>query len=529
MTEAPPEGFPALPPGSLEAWAQETPLATAISDRRRSVDWATWNDRANRLADALEQRLGLAPGDRAAVRLHNRVEWFEVGSALAKLGAAPVAVGTRLEADEVVYIVGHSKARIFITDDPAMARAALSSDQCDLRGTVLVADDGMNGAATAGGVDFEQLIRAGRPHPRLAGPPIGAKNISYTSGTTGRPKGAVRLYSPEQLQALGTLVAKMNAKLRLGPDEKHLVVAPLYHAAPSFCAQQASRAGGHLVLHERFDAEAALEELGRGVTSSFMVPTMVRRILTLPEELRRKTDLSSLRALILGGAPFPAEMRAPAQEVFGEVLFDLYGSTETGFATMLEPADQVPKAKSVGRPLDGVDVLILDEEHRPVARGERGVLFFRSPMQVDGYYGNETATAESEHQGHFTAGDVAYEDDEGFLYIVDRIKDMILVGGANIYPAEIEQVLRTHPAVADATVFGIPHDDLGEEIKAVVELNPGATVEPGELIAHCDGRLAKNKWPRSIDFLAELPRNPTGKILKRELRAPYWAGRDRAI
>lgn len=513
-----------MPPGSLESWALETPLATALSDQRRSVDWATWNERANRLANALEHQLGLAAGSRVAVRLRNRVEWFEVGSALAKLGAAPVPVGTRLTADEVAYIVGHSGAQLFVTDDPETARAAYSFRDDTLRATILV-----GGSAPDGVLDFEELIHTGRPVSRVAGPPIGAKNISYTSGTTGRPKGAVRSYTPQQLQALGAIVATINARLRLGRDEKHLVVAPLYHAAPSFCAQQASRAGGHLVLHERFDAEAALKEMGRGVTSTFMVPTMVRRVLALPEERLRTTDLSSLRALILGGAPFPAEMRAPAQEVLGEVLLDMYGSTETGFATMLEPADQVRKAASVGRALDGVDVLLLDEEHRPVAQGERGVLFIRSPMQVNGYHADEEATAESAHQGYFTAGDVAYQDDEGFLYIVDRIKDMILVGGANIYPAEIEQVLRTHPAVTDAAVFGVPNEDLGEEIKAIVELAPGMTAEPGELLAHCGERLAKNKWPRSIDFLAELPRNPTGKVLKRELRAPWWEGRERAI
>lgn len=513
-----------MPPGSLESWALETPLATAVSDQRRSVDWATWNERANRLANALEHELGLAAGSRVAVRLRNRVEWFEVGSALAKLGAAPVPVGTRLTADEVAYITSHSGAQLFVTDDPETARAPSSFQDHALRATILVGGDAPDSA-----LNLEELIRAGQSVPRVAGPPIGAKNISYTSGTTGRPKGAVRSYTPQQLQALGAIVAAINARLRLGRDEKHLVVAPLYHAAPSFCAQQASRAGGHLVLHERFDAEAALKEMGRGVTSTFMVPTMVRRILALPEERLRTTDLSSLRALILGGAPFPAEMRAPAQELLGEVLFDMYGSTETGFATMLEPADQVRKAASVGRALDGVDVLLLDEEHRPVAQGERGVLFIRSPMQVNGYHADEEATAESAHQGYFTAGDVAYQDDEGFLYIVDRIKDMILVGGANIYPAEIEQILRAHPAVTDAAVFGIPNEDLGEEIKAIVELAPGETAEPGELIAHCGERLAKNKWPRSIDFLAELPRNPTGKILKRELRAPYWADRERSI
>lgn len=529
MTEAPPAGPPALPPGSLEAWAHETPLATALSDRRRSVDRATWNDRANRLANALEQELGLAAGSRVAVRLRNRVEWFETGSALAKLGAAPVPVGTRLTADEVAYIVGHSGAQLFATDDPEMAEAAASFRDNALRATILVGGDEAASTPSDGVLNLEELIHTGRPVPKVAGPPIGAKNISYTSGTTGRPKGAVRSYTPQQLQALGAIVATINSKLRLGRDEKHLVVAPLYHAAPSFCAQQASRAGGHLVLHERFDAEATLKEMGRGVTSTFMVPTMVRRILALPEERLRTTDLSSLRALILGGAPFPAEMRAPAQEVLGEVLFDMYGSTETGFATMLEPADQVRKAASVGRPIDGVDVLLLDEEHRPVAQGERGVLFIRSPMQVNGYHADEEATAESAHQGYFTAGDVAWQDDEGFLYVVDRIKDMILVGGANVYPAEIEQVLRTHPAVADAAVFGVPNEDLGEEIKAIVELVPGALAEAEELIAHCGERLAKNKWPRSIDFLAELPRNPTGKVLKRELRAPFWADRERAI
>jgi long-chain acyl-CoA synthetase len=297
----------------------------------------------------------------------------------------------------------------------------------------------------------------------------------------------------------------------------------MYHAAPPAYSQFALSVGGSVLIHDQFDPEAVLDAFSSGVTSAFMVPTMLQRILALPEDVLARADLQSVRSIISGGAPFPAPLRRASIGYFGEVIFDLYGSTETGLVTCLEPADQLRKPGSVGRPLDHVDIMFLDENDRPVAEGERGVIFTRCPMQIKGYHGNDEATAECRRGDFITAGDVGYRDKEGFIYVVDRVKDMIIAGGVNIYPAEIEAVIREHPAVFDVAVFGIPHPDMGEEAKAVVQLRDGTVAAAEEILEFCADRLAKYKWPRSVDFTEELPRNPSGKILKRQLRAPYWS------
>ncbi len=507
------------PTATFEALAQEDPTAPAVSDASRSIDRATWNERATRLANGLEAELGLRPGDRVAIRLHNCVEWFEITFALGKLGVTHVPVGTQLAADEVRYILDDSESRALITDDPQLAAECAKG----LSGTVIVGD-----SPNEGQLDFESLIDRASDEARK---PVAAPSatLAYTSGTTGRPKGALRESKPENAAAVGAYMRNLTSVLNMGPGERHLIVAPLYHAAPPAYAQTALLLGGSVIIRDRFDAAATVEALRDDITSTFMVPTMIQRILALPAEARGTAGFPSLHAIIAGGAPFPRELREPATAYFGEVLYDFYGSTETGLATVLLPEDQVSRPDSVGRVLEGVDIRFYDEAGNQVPDGERGEMFIGSPMLVTGYRGNDEATAEATRDGFFSVGDVGYRDSEGFVYVVDRVKDMIISGGVNIYPAEIEVVLRSHPAVYDAAVVGVPHDDLGEEVTAIVELAPDQSATGDAIIGYCSDRLARNKIPRSVDFIDELPRNPSGKILKRDLRAPYWEGHDRSI
>jgi long-chain acyl-CoA synthetase len=280
----------------------------------------------------------------------------------------------------------------------------------------------------------------------------------------------------------------------------------------------------------KFDAEESLRWIERyGITVSFMVPTMLNRIVNLPPEVRARYDLSSMRIISKGASVCPVELKRRVKELFGPCLYESYGSTETGLVTLLTPEDQQRRADSCGRLLDGVDVRIVDDDGRVLPRGAVGQIFIRSPMMITAYLGEGALGEDVAQDGYFTAGDVGRLDDEGFLYIMDRKKDMIISGGVNIYPAEIETVLREHPAVLDAAVFGVPNSDWGEEVKAVCEPLPGRPVTEPELLAFVAERLADFKRPRTIEFVEELPRNAAGKVLKRELRRPYWADAGRVI
>jgi long-chain acyl-CoA synthetase len=266
------------------------------------------------------------------------------------------------------------------------------------------------------------------------------------------------------------------------------------------------------------------------ITTTFMVPTMLNRIAGLPAETRGRYDLSSLRVIMTGAAPFPVAVKERVIEALGErCLYEMYGATELGIVTILEPRDQLRKAGSCGRLLKGVSVRLLAEDGREVAPGEVGEVYVRSPALVAGYLRDERATDASIDEGYFTVGDAGYLDDEGFLFIVDRLKDMVISGGVNVYPAEIEEVLHEHPAVFEAAVIGVPDPDWGEQLKAIVQLRGDAMATPDELIGFCHTRLAGFMRPRSVDFVEELPRNAAGKVLKRELREPYWAETGRRI
>lgn len=494
-------------PGSLEHLADTRGDEVALADGERILTRAQWDRRASALARGLAAEHAIGPGDRVAVKMHNRCEYFELTFALAKLGATPVAVGFRLAPDEVTYILGDSEARTLITDDPAL--------------------DGLHL-----GEEYEALLeRHAQGERPLSGTNPAAASIVYTSGTTGRPKGAVREFDAQKMAALGELLGAMLAKLRFEPGGVHLMVCPNYHAAPPFYASFTLALGGRVVIQPRFDAERALALIAaERVTTTFMVPTMLNRIASLPDEVKGRHDTSSLRAVVSGGAPFPAALKEPVIALLGDdVLFDMYGSTETGNVTLLEPPDHARKPGSVGRPLPGVKLRVLGADGNELPAGERGEIYIKSPLTVDGYHGNAEATAASIRDGYFTVGDIGYLDEDGYLYIVDRVKDMIIAGGVNIFPAEIEEVLREHPGVFDAAVIGLPDDDLGERAHAVIQAREGQSVSDEELLALCESRLAKYKWPRSFERVDELPRNPFGKVLKKDLRAPHWQATGREI
>ena len=516
-------------PRALAPRAADEIDVPALADYRTRLSWAQWDEQASRLASALAHDLGLRAGDRAAIRLGNRVEWFVITSALTKLGAVAVSVGARLTDEEVRRVVEHSGARALFLDDPALAAAAapwIGEDGSAGLGW-LVDVDGASPQALA----LDGLLARYTDGAELAPAVLLPSSIHYTSGTTGQPKGVVRTLPEEELAAFGELLGDLIGTMGLRDDDRHLVCAPLYHAGGSFGAQVTQIAGGSVVIMDHFDPRAVLAAIERErITTTFMVPTMLNRIASQPAATRGQYDLSSLRVIMTGAAPFPAALKERVIEALGEeCLYEMYGATELGIVTILEPRDQLRKVGSCGRLLKGVSVRLLGEDGCEVAPGDVGEVYVRSPALVVGYLRDENATRASMDEGYFTVGDAGYLDDEGFLHIVDRLKDMVISGGVNVYPAEVEEVLHEHPSVFDAAVIGVPDPDWGEQLKGIVQVRGDATVTEEELIEFCRTRLADFKRPRSVDFVEELPCNAAGKVLKRELREPYWAETGRRI
>src|SRR2546430_790363 len=368
---------------------------------------------------------------------------------------------------------------------------------------------------------------AGRRAPGARAPPaedpmqaLGG-SIIYTGGTTGRPKGALR-GSVDPAVIRGFVEA-----FGLAEPHVHLVAGPLYHSAPGGFAQFAHFFGGAVVLMQKFDPEDALRTIERHrCTSTFMAPTLVKRIVDLPERVRARYDVSSMRVLVVAAAPCPMRVKEQALAYFGPVLWEFYGSTELSINTILRPEDVLRKPGSCGRAAPGVELAILDDEGRPVAPGTAGELYVRRfAGMFDGYYKDSASTREVQRGEWVTVGDVAWMDDEGFVFICDRKRDMIISGGVNIYPAEIEDVLHRHPAIDDVAVFGVPDDDWRERVHAAIQLRAGHQATEAELMEFCRAHIADYKVPREVSLHAPLPRDPTGKLLKRVLRDPYWAGR----
>ena len=458
--------------------------------------------------------------------LHNCHQILEVGQAAAKTGMVTVPINYRLRGREIQYIVDNSDARALIVGAEFLPE--LAPILGELGGIV---DGGFLAVGAASPPapfrDYEAATAA-QPTADPAEPaPPGINSMIYTSGTTGRPKG---VYRPGGIDPMMILAVVQGFGLRMG-EEVHIVPAPLYHSAPSLGATLTIALGGTLVVMDKFDPERflALTERER-VTSSFVVPTIVKRILALPDDVKRRYDRSSLRSLIVGAAPFPLETKKAAIDYFGDCLYEYYGSTDAGLNTILPPADQRTRPASCGKPVGGSDIKILDDEGKDLATGEVGNIYVTNTLvKAMSYYKDPEKTREAFRGDYMTVGDMGYLDADGYLYIVDRKTDMVIAAGVNIYPAEIEETLHEHPAVLDVAVIGVPNEEWGEELKAIVQLRPGAAATADDLIDFCRERLADYKRPRSVDFVDEVPRNPSGKLLKREIRAPYWEGRTRRV
>jgi acyl-CoA synthetase (AMP-forming)/AMP-acid ligase II len=350
---------------------------------------------------------------------------------------------------------------------------------------------------------------------------LGASMI-YTSGTTGNPKGAWRPHGVDIANVLQVI-----ATFELTQSDVHLMCGPGYHSGVAFFSALHQILGSTVVLQPKFEAEQALDEIERHrATTTFMAPTLLKRL--VDAQAGRPRDLSSLRAVILGAAPCPFALKVRAEEVFGKVLWEFYGATETGINTVLRPEDQLRKPGSCGTALPGQEIRLLRSDGAEAAIGEPGELMVRSSWLAE-YFNRPDATNESLREGFFSVGDIAYRDDEGYYFICDRKIDMIISGGVNVYPAEVEAVLHSHPAVMDAAVIGVPDEEWGEAVKAVIQVRPETTLTADDLNAFCASRLAGHKKPRSYDFVGELPRDAAGKLLKRKLRESYWADAGRTI
>jgi acyl-CoA synthetase (AMP-forming)/AMP-acid ligase II len=311
------------------------------------------------------------------------------------------------------------------------------------------------------------------------------------------------------------------------PAHVHLVAGPLYHSAPGGFATYAHLCGQTVVVMPKFEPEAALDAIQRHrCSTTFMAPTLLKRIVDLPAAVRARYDVSSMRSIVMAAAPCPMRVKEQVLEYFGPVLYEFYGSTELGINTILPPEDMLRKPGACGRAAPGVEIAILDDDGRPAPPWQPGELYVRRyPGVFDEYYKNPDATRDTQRGDLLTVGDVAYVDDEGFVYICDRKRDMIISGGVNIYPAEIEDALHRHPKVQDVAVFGVPDEEWGERVHAALELHPGETLTADEVRSFCRQHLADYKVPREISIHERLPRDSAGKLVKRVLREPYWAGR----
>jgi acyl-CoA synthetase (AMP-forming)/AMP-acid ligase II len=500
--------------GHAEAFGAKP--AVILGDR--TVEFAALDRRANQVAHAFAS-LGCEPGDRVAVMSFNSIETFELAAGLRRAGLVIVPVNYRLRGPEIAHVVNDSGARAVVAG-PEQVGAVESAAPEFAHGPHRLA---VGDRIPPGWLGYGDLVGGAPDGPAGEGASGGlGPSMIYTSGTTGHPKGAWR---PNGVNLEN--VIQIITIFELGQADVHLTCGPGYHSAVAFFTALHSLLGATVVLQPKFDAAGALDLVERHrVTTTFMAPTLLQRL--ADEQELRPRDVFSLRALVLGAAPCPHGLKVRAQRVLGEVLWEFYGATETGINTVLRPEDQLRKPGSCGTAVPGQEIRLVAADGSEAAVGEPGELMVRNSWLAE-YYGRPDATGGSLHGGFFSVGDIAYRDADGYYFICDRLVDMIISGGANIYPAEVEAVLHAHPAVTDVAVIGIPDDRWGESVKAVVQLRARASATEAELIRFCAVRLASYKKPRSIDFVDELPRDAAGKLLKRAIRDPHWAATTRRI
>jgi len=489
-----------------------------------TVTYRQLDRQSNRIAQ-LFRSLGLKAGDHIALFLENHVRFFEICWGAQRAGLIYTPISSRLTAAEVAYIVEDCGAQLFITSKYLAGKAAeLVSEMPRVSRRYMI--DG----TIAGYDSWEQAVAAQQATP--IADQIAGHDMLYSSGTTGRPKGVKPVVAPQPIDADNPLLAITSKLYGMGPDTIYLSPAPLYHAAPLRFNMSVMRLGGTSLLMEHFDAEQFLELVEEHrVTHSQLVPTMFVRFLKLPDEVRLRYDMSSLRCAIHAAAPCPIPTKEKMIEWWGPIVWEYYGGTESNGLTMCNSAEWLAHKGTVGKAIVG-KLKIVGEDGEELPAGEPGTVYFADGRPFE-YHNDPKKTAESRHpNGWTTLGDVGYVDQDGFLHLTDRKAFMIISGGVNIYPQEAENLLITHPKVMDCAVFGVPNEEFGEEVKAVVQPRDMADASPmlaEELIAYCRQHLSAIKCPRSIDFEAELPRHPTGKLYKRQLRDRYWQGRGSRI
>jgi acyl-CoA synthetase (AMP-forming)/AMP-acid ligase II len=526
-----------MPDDFLTAYARAQPDKPGVIDDRPDGTVVRWTyaeleAHSNRVANLLLS-LGARPGTKVLCCGPNSPGIVAVMNAIRKIGAVVVPLNYRLTPDEAGYIIDHSDAEIAYVDcEQAPMFAGLRGALPRLRHVIAFdgpAPDGMladadiaaappapppaatEGAATEGAATEEASVGGG--------------TMIYTSGTTGRPKGAIRT-GQQDPSVVGALLALLGYR----PDDVYLTSGPLYHSGPSAFMVAGLLFGQTIVVQRKFDAEDWLRLVDKyRVSETFSAPALVRMICALPPVVKDRYDRSSMRVMIANAAPWSYALKQQYVADFPpESLFEVYGSTELGVDTVLLPADQLRKPGSCGQPAPGIEIRLFDDAGKEVAGTGpdcTGEVFVRSGGVFDTYYKNDVSYESSSRGDFHTVGDVAYWDDEGYLYICDRKSDMIISGGMNVYPAEIEAALDLHPEIYDAAVFGIPSEEWGEVVHATVVLSPGSALTAPEITAFAREHLAGYKVPRSVEFIGELPRTGSGKVLKRQLRAPYWAGR----
>jgi long-chain acyl-CoA synthetase len=479
---------------------------------------------AHRITHGL-RALGFQPDDVVAVLLPNSATYLEILLAVLEGGWHLVPINYHLTGSEVAYIVEDSEAKAFIVHERFAEAAAAAGTHLPREARLAVGD--VEGFADFTAFRDEQS--ATEPADRLAG---GLMN--YTSGTTGLPKGVRRPLPGIDADTQAAMFGFLNFLFGIqGRDHVHLAVAPLYHTAVMNFVQAALHHGHTVVLMDKWTPVGTLERIERySVTSSHMVPTMFHRLLKLEDTERARYDVSSLSHVIHSAAPCPVPTKRAMLDWWGPVIYEYYAATEGG-GTVATPEDWEKRPGTVGKPWPISEIKILDDDGNELPPGGIGTVWMKMGDRRFEYHKDGEKTKQSwNEQGYFTVGDAGELDADGFLFLRDRKSDMIISGGVNIYPAETESVLLQHPDVLDAAVFGIPHDDWGEEVKAAVQPAPGAVPGPeleAALIEHCAQHLARYKCPRTVDFHDDFPRSATGKLYKRKLRDPYWAGRDSAI
>jgi len=510
----------------IAAVAAMDPNRPAIISEHGNLSYAQLNARANQIAHLLRER-GYQQGDSIAILCGNRPEFIEVRFAAHRIGARLTTVNWHLAPDEIAYIVDDCDAMALFADVRTAEAAALAvQDNKSLAVKLAI------GGAIEGFEDYDAALTS-QPTEDIDQPSLG-NFMQYTSGTTGRPKGVLRK-QPDP-QAAADMQALLSAVFQFEPDsgkDRSLVTGPLYHSGPfNLCMTTPLTSGIGVVVMDKWEPEQTLRLIDEHkVTHTFFVPTMFMRMLQLPENVRGQYDVSSLRFTIHGAAPCSIDIKKQMLDWFGPVIWEMFAGTE-GPGTIVSPQEWLAKPSTVGKP--GPDQMkILDESNQPVEAGVEGQIWVINPKDSEfEYYKAPEKTADAQLEGYFTAGDIGYIDEDGYLFITGRSAETIISGGVNIYPQEIDDVLLQHPMVADVACVGVPHSDLGEEVKAVVQLREGESGNSAlaeELIDFCQSRLAKQKWPRSVDFVDLVERSEAGKVYRRKLRDSYWQDQDRKI